>query len=144
MFKAMRPCPSLTETDALPPCWVHAPPTSAEPQPLAEVGGAWTQQGGSASFSVSDGQGRIALNISDTRASRLLAVATDAVAILTTVAVDRTGAGCYASVIGRQVGSDMYSARLWFEANGVVRLYALRNESALANSCLLYTSDAAD
>jgi len=43
----------------------------------AEVGGAWTHQGGSASFSVSDGQGRIALNISDTRASRLLSVATD-------------------------------------------------------------------
>ena len=103
----------------------------------AEVGGAWTHQGGSASFSVSDGQGRIALNISDTRASRLLSVATDDVEILTTVSVDRTGAGYYASVIGRQVGSDMYSARLRFEANGVVRLYALRNESALANSFVL-------
>src|SRR5665647_2303767 len=41
------------------------------------------------------------------------------------------------SVTGRQVGSDMYSARLRFEANGVVRLYALRNESALANSFVL-------
>lgn len=100
----------------------------------ADVGGTWTLSGGAAAFSVTGGQGRVALAPSHTRSARLGLTTTDAM-IRATVAADAVPAGgaATANVIGRQVGSSNYSARLRFEVGGNVRLYLLRDETALGS-----------
>ncbi|WP_188669082.1 PKD domain-containing protein, partial [Tersicoccus solisilvae] len=103
----------------------------------ATLGGPWTLQGGNAAFSVAGSAGQVSLKKGDTRTSRLQSVSTTSAEITAEMSADRTGAGFSWTLIGRQVSTDLYSARLKFEANGVVRLYVLRGETALANSFVL-------
>ncbi len=102
----------------------------------ADVGGAWSLSGGSAAFSVAGGKGLMRLAPADTRQATLAGVSvTDAVvrvAISSDVAASAAGAAT-ANVIGRQVGASTYAARVRFETNGQVRLYLLRDETALGS-----------
>ncbi|MEH0110276.1 PKD domain-containing protein [Tersicoccus sp. MR15.9] len=103
----------------------------------ATTGGPWALQGGNAAFSVANSAGQVSLNKGDTRAARLTSVTSTVAETTAEFSVDRTGAGFSWTLIGRQVGSDLYSARIKFEANGVARLYILHGETALANSYVL-------
>ncbi|WP_372966766.1 PKD domain-containing protein [Microbacterium sp.] len=105
----------------------------------ADVGGAWTTTGGSAAFSVGDGVGKFALAPAATREARLAAVSgTNTVTSLTLASSNATSGGAFNfTVNGRQVGSDTYSGRVKVEATGAIRLYLLRNETAIGNSVLL-------
>jgi trimeric autotransporter adhesin len=100
----------------------------------ADLGGAWTLQGGSAAYSVADGKGVVSLSKSSTRTARLGLSGTDAV-IRVSVAADQvsTGGAATATVIGRQVNASNYAARVRFETGGAVRLYLLRDEVALGS-----------
>ena len=55
----------------------------------------------------------------------------------TEFSVDKVVEGTYVAVVGRQVGTDYYVARLRMQADGQVRLYVLRNSSAIATSYLV-------
>lgn len=103
----------------------------------AETGGAWALQGASSSFAVSGGAGVVNLVKGDTRAARLSTVSAANTESQATFAIDRTGAGYYVGFIGRQVGSDTYSARIRFEDPGVVRLYILHGETPIGASYVL-------
>ncbi|MFH4347080.1 hypothetical protein WAJ13_21740, partial [Acinetobacter baumannii] len=48
-----------------------------------------------------------------------------------------TGAGYSWTLIGRQVASDNYSARVRFEAGNTMRVYILRGETAIGASYVL-------
>ncbi|WP_307377114.1 PKD domain-containing protein [Microbacterium sp. W4I20] len=108
--------------------------TTATGWGTADKGGAWTTSGGNASFSVTGSAGRIASNIYDTRGAMLNAVSSKNSDLLAKFTVDRTGAGYSWTLIGRQVGSDNYSARVRFEAGNTMRLYILRGETAIGTS----------
>lgn len=99
----------------------------------ADAGGAWTTTGGAAAFSVGGGKGIAALSPAFTREVRLNGVSSADSTVELTLASETASAGGVASatVIGRQVGSSMYSARMRFEANGQVRLYLMRDETLL-------------
>ncbi|WP_194762622.1 PKD domain-containing protein [Microbacterium sp. UFMG61] len=103
----------------------------------AEVGGAWTTSGGNASFSSTGTAGRIVSNIYDTRGAMLNSVSSKNSDLTVKFTVDRTGAGYSWTLIGRQVGSDNYSARVRFEAGNTMRLYILRGETAIGSSLVL-------
>lgn len=100
----------------------------------ADVGGAWALVGGSAAFSVADGHGRVTVAPSHTRIARLGLSQTD-VTIRVSVSSDAVAAGgaATANVVGRQVGSSNYAARLRFEVGGGVRMYLLRDETSLGS-----------
>ncbi|ROR80757.1 PKD repeat-containing protein [Plantibacter flavus] len=99
----------------------------------AATGGAWTVSGGNSSFSVANGTGKISLPASGTRTARLNAVSVTDVTVTTKITASAVadGGGVYASVIGRQVGSAFYSARVWLQANGAVRIQLLQGATAL-------------
>lgn len=105
----------------------------------AEVGGAWTTSGGAAAFSVGDGVGKISLAPAATREARLSGVSsTKTITSLTIASSSATNGGAFnLTVNGRQVGSDVYSGRVKIEANGAIRLYLLRNETAIGNSVVI-------
>lgn len=102
----------------------------------ADTGGAWTVSGGSAAFSVGGGQGTVTLSPGGTREARLSAVSSVSSVVDAEVSTDTASVGGTASatVIGRLVGSNAYSARVRFEPNGVVRLYLMRDESLLGGA----------
>ncbi|WP_404311372.1 PKD domain-containing protein [Agrococcus terreus] len=103
----------------------------------AQIGGAWTAVGGSAAFSVANGQGAIALAPSHTREARMALSSTSTVAeVEVSSSVASAGGTASATVIARQAGTSVYSARIRFEPNGVIRLYLLRDEVALGGVVL--------
>jgi PKD repeat protein len=114
----------------------------------ALTGGKWTDVGGSAAFSVADDTGIMTLAPSHSREARLSAVSTTSALSTLKLALQpgTAGAATNVTVIGRQVGADYYGGRVRFEADGSVRLYALRTETALANSFVLpgYTYQSGD
>ncbi|WP_284549728.1 PKD domain-containing protein [Aestuariimicrobium sp. T2.26MG-19.2B] len=106
----------------------------------ADVGGPWTLSGGSAAFSVSSGTGVITLAPSQNRVALVNSVSTTATLSQVDLVADPSttgGANPHVTVIGRQVGSSYYGGRVRFEATGALRLYALRDETALGSSYLL-------
>lgn len=105
----------------------------------ADVGGAWTTTGGAAAFSVADGVGRMALGVGQTREARLAGVSsTNTITSVTLSSSNATSGGAFnLTVNGRQVGSDVYSGRIKVESTGTIRLYLLRNETAIGNSVVL-------
>lgn len=113
--------------------------TAASSWGTADVGGSWTTTGGAAAFSVGDGVGKFALAPAATREARLAGVSgTQTVTSLTLASSNATNGGAFnLTVNGRQVGSDTYSGRVKVEANGAIRLYLLRNETAIGNSVVL-------
>ncbi|WP_431030830.1 PKD domain-containing protein [Plantibacter sp. RU18] len=110
--------------------------TAASGWGSAPVGGAWSLQGAATTYSVGDGSGIVNFAKLDTRAARLGAKFDDAITTAS-FSVDRTGPGYYVAVIGRQVGSNAYTARVRWEANGQVRLFLLKNETQIVDSKLL-------
>jgi PKD repeat protein len=132
------------------------PPDPGDPAPLAtdefdravtggwgasDLGGAWATTGGNAAFTVAAGNGTISLAPSQTREGRLAVSSTSAV-LDATFASDIASAGGTTSITlhGRTVGTSVYSARVRLEPAGVVRLYILRDETAIGNSFVLPTT----
>ncbi|WP_433675395.1 PKD domain-containing protein [Microbacterium gorillae] len=105
----------------------------------AAVGGRWLTSGGAAAFGVSDGRGRVALSPAQTRSVLLDGIATTDSISTVRASVDRASAGGVVSamVLGRVVGSAVYSARLRFEPGGTVRLYLLQGETPLGGKSIV-------
>jgi PKD repeat protein len=105
----------------------------------AAVGGRWLTSGGAAAFDVADGRGRIALSPGQTRSALLDGIATTDSISTVRVSVDRASAGGVVSgmVLGRVVGSSVYSARVRFEPGGTVRLYLLQGETPLGGKSIV-------
>ncbi|WP_225984189.1 PKD domain-containing protein [Epidermidibacterium keratini] len=102
----------------------------------ADLGGPWSIYGGSAAFAVANGAGTVTVAPADTREARLTGVSATSCVVETSFSSDSAAAGGATSVtvIGRRVGTNTYSARVRFEPNGVVRLYLLRDETALGGA----------
>lgn len=105
----------------------------------ADTGGPWTLSGTASAFSVAGGAGVVALGPGSTREARLAGVSTSNAVVTVRISADAAAAGGAASttVIGRLVGTSTYAARLRLEPGGVIRLYLLRDEVALAGSYVL-------
>lgn len=105
----------------------------------AAVGGRWLTNGGAAAFGVSDGRGQVALSPGQTRSVLLDGVSTTDSISTVRASVDRASAGGVVSgmVLGRVVGSAVYSARLRFEPGGTVRLYLLQGETPLGGKSIV-------
>jgi PKD repeat protein len=102
----------------------------------ADVGGAWTVGGGRTGFAVADGVGVLTLTPGVTRTARLNDVSTTAADVtavfgLSTVA---DGGGTTVTVVGRQVGTLLYSTRVVISATGAVRLQIMQGTTALASA----------
>lgn len=106
----------------------------------AEVGGAWTALGGAASFTTAGGKGVMTLAPGNTREARLAGVSGTNSVVDVEIASNVASAGGTTSVtvIGRQVGNSVYSARVRFEPAGVIRLYIMRDETLLGGA--IYTA----
>lgn len=100
-----------------------------------DVGPAWSTFYGNAAFSVGDGRGAIALAPSHTREVRMSTLSQSSAELELTFSSDQVSAGGTASVtvIGRQVGTNLYSTRVRLEPTGIVRLYLLYNETSLGS-----------
>jgi PKD repeat protein len=92
----------------------------------ADVGGDWTLRGASTRFSVAGSAGRLQIPVSTALYSDLNGVSSQSARLTAEFSLDKIAAGAYISLIGRQVGSDFYVARLVPQTNGQVRLYLLR------------------
>lgn len=106
----------------------------------ADVGGPWSLAGGSAAFGVTGGRGVIALAPSWTRMADLKGISGKDTTITTTFASDVVPAGTGAAsvtVAGRVVGASVYQSRVRFEPGGAVRLFILRDETALGGKSLV-------
>ncbi len=105
----------------------------------ADTGGPWTLSGTASAFSVAGGAGVVAIGPGSTREARLAGVSTSNAVVTVRISADAAAAGGAASttVIGRLVGTSTYAARLRLEPGGVIRLYLLRDEVALAGSYVL-------
>ncbi len=101
-------------------------------------GAAWSALGGAAAFSVADSAGTLTMSPSWTREARLAGVSESRARTETTFWSDVASVGGTTSVtlIGRQVGTSTYSARVRLEPNGLMRLYLLRDETLLGNQLL--------
>ena len=104
----------------------------------AEVGGAWTVRGWpTTSFSVSSSAGRMATVSGQSLYADLQGVKSVRTRATAEFSVDKVAEGMYVAVVGRQVGSDAYVARLVTSANGEARLYLLQNFTPLASALLV-------
>lgn len=128
---------SLTIT--APPAFDSFSRSAANGWGTATGNGTWVVSGGSAAFSVADGVGKISLAPSHTREALVPTVLAAGTLTETKVSSDQVadGAAGHVTVVGRMVGTNYYGGRVRFEPGGVVRVYALRNETALANSYVL-------
>lgn len=108
----------------------------------ADTGQAWMLSGGNASFSVAGGRGLVGLTPGANREASSLStsskssVTTVSIALSTLPKKGATGV----TLVGRRVGSSYYGGRLWLNADGTVRLYALRDETPLLDSSLVTSS----
>jgi PKD repeat protein len=112
----------------------------------AEIGGAWTVTGGSASIlSVRDGVGQVASGIGSTRTMMLNAVSTTSSDASLTFSLDKvpTGGGDYMRVISRQVGTASYQTQVWVKSTGQVTILQTESGTALKTTVvpgLAYTA----
>ncbi|MFZ4893545.1 PKD domain-containing protein [Plantibacter sp. Mn2098] len=99
----------------------------------ADVGGAWTPTASPSSFSVSGGKGVVTAPVGQTRAALLNGISVTDADVQATLSFDQgpTGGGNYASVIGRQVGSASYAARIWIRSNSGVQLQLMQGGTTL-------------
>lgn len=107
----------------------------------ADPGGSWSLFYGNAAFSVGDGTGQVSLKPSETREARLTSVSQQSAVASVKFSSDVASVGGTTSVtlIGRQVGSSVYSARVRLEPAGTVRLYLLRDEVLLGSQVVANT-----
>lgn len=100
----------------------------------AEAGGAWTPANNPSAFSLADGKAVITTPAGQTRATTLNGVSQTSSDSSVKVSFDQgpTGGGNYVSVIGRQVGSANYAARVWIRSNSGVQLQLLQGGTTLS------------
>lgn len=109
--------------------------TSTSGWGTAATGGTWTHVGTATDYRTGGGVAKQTItSAGSTRTSTLAAVSSTSADVAVTVNVDKaqTGSGTYVSVVGRQVGSTSYSARLRYLADGTVQLAAMRGATALS------------
>ncbi len=101
----------------------------------ADLGGAWTKSGGDAAFSVSSGKGRMSLQASFNREALLNAVSSTVSHVRVELSSDSAYNGGVQSftIIGRKTATGYYTARVRIES-GLLRLYIMRDETALVGS----------
>ena len=100
----------------------------------AQVGGTWTTSGTASRISV-DGQAGVHSMIANgTLGSYLAGVSRTTTEVRVRVGADKVpnGSGAFINVIGRSVGSEMYSARVRLQADGSVQLHATRSGTPLS------------
>ncbi|RWZ50892.1 PKD domain-containing protein [Labedella phragmitis] len=108
-------------------------------------GAPWTVGGGATGFSVSGGAGVITNGAGSTRSASLNTVSetsTDSTVSFVVPAL-ATGGGQYVTVVGRQVGSDKYSALVLLNPNGSLQLQVARGSTKLQTLTLPGTTYAA-
>ncbi|WP_448611584.1 PKD domain-containing protein [Geodermatophilus sp. URMC 60] len=90
----------------------------------AEVGGAWTIGGSTASPQVADGAGQISSGAGRESRASLAGVSQQEVAVQADITLPQaaTGGGSYISLAGRRIGTSDYRATLRFQASGLVDL----------------------
>jgi hypothetical protein len=88
-------------------------------------------------FSVTGGAGRLRLASSQTLAAELRGVTGTRRLTTATFSVDKVVEGLYVGLVGRQVGSDQYVARLRTQADGQARLFLLQNFNNVQASALV-------
>ena len=99
----------------------------------AVTGGAWKQSGHSGGTSVAGGVGVLASGKGQTRSMMLPSVSASSTDSTVSFRIDKapSGGGQFVSVVGRQVGADSYSARVWVHSNGVLQLQLQRGGTVL-------------
>jgi len=99
----------------------------------AETGGAWTPTNNPAAFGLSDGKAVVTSPVGQTRANLLGGVSQTSADVGVKLSFDQgpTGGGNFASVIGRQVGSANYAARVWIRSNSGVQLQLMQGGTTL-------------
>jgi PKD repeat protein len=104
----------------------------------ASPGGSWSVRGWPAtSFSVGGSAGRMATLSGQSLYADLQAVKSQRSRVTGEFSVDKLADGMYVALVGRQVGSDSYVARVVVSANGQARLYLLQNFNPLASALLV-------
>lgn len=106
---------------------------------IADTGAPWTVTGGSAAFTVADGAGTVTLAPSQTREARLNELSSTSAIVDTSFSSDvaSNGGTVSVSVIGRMIGSATYSGRVRLEPTGIIRVYALRDETPLGSGSVV-------
>lgn len=99
----------------------------------ADTGGAWTISGTAANFNVAGGVGTITTAAGVTRTASLKSVSSSNVDLTAKISLDKaaTGGGVYVGLVGRQVGAEAYTARLWFTAAGAVQVQILNGSTVV-------------
>ncbi|MDR6971731.1 PKD domain-containing protein [Leifsonia shinshuensis] len=107
--------------------------TSASGWGTADLGGAWTGAGSATAYTVGTGAGQIVGAAGSTKTELLNSVTSTNTNTTVQFTTDRTstGGGIYVSALGRVVGTAEYSARVWFQSNGVVQIQLLQGSTAL-------------
>jgi PKD repeat protein len=93
----------------------------------ADTGGAWTLRGGNTRFSVGGGVGKIVAPVNSTLYADLNTVSSSAARTTAEFSLDRIITANYVTVVGRQVGTSYYAARLRMASDGTAQLIVLRN-----------------
>jgi hypothetical protein len=104
----------------------------------ADVGGSWTSVGGAAALSVSGGQGVMTLARGSTRQARLDGFTTTDAVVSVSYSSNVASAGGAASLtlIGREVGTSWYGAIARLESGGMMRMFLVRDNTALGQFVL--------
>ncbi|MFG6492868.1 PKD domain-containing protein [Microbacterium sp. P03] len=103
----------------------------------ADQGGAWTVVGTPSRFAVAGGVGTVSVSTGQAQNINLAGVSSANTRVTAQFSVDKLVEGQYISVVGRQVGASQYILRARPEAGGGVRLYVLRDTTALGASFLV-------
>jgi PKD repeat protein len=100
---------------------------------IAGVGGTWTVAGSASAYQVSGGVGQQIVPPGSTKTSVLPSVNSTAVDLQVQFSTtnNATGGGIFVSVIGRDVGTTNYLARVWLTATGVVQLQLMQGSTIL-------------
>lgn len=107
--------------------------TSASGWGTADLGGAWTGAGAASAYAVGSGTGTIVGAAGSTKTELLGGISSTNTDTTVQFTTDRTstGGGIYVSTVGRSVGSQEYTARVWMQTNNVVQLQLLQGSTAL-------------
>ena len=97
----------------------------------ADAGGSWSiASGTAASFAVTGGAGQMTVRNSTGLRANLAAASGVNTRVTASFALDKIAAGQQITLIGRQVGSDTYNARVLIAGDGTVRIAIFRNQSS--------------
>ncbi|WP_164734575.1 PKD domain-containing protein [Microbacterium lemovicicum] len=96
----------------------------------ADQGGAWSVNLASR-FSVAGGVGKVAVTTGTSPVATLGSVSSSSARVTAEFSVDKLAEGQYVTVIGRQVGSAQYAARVRLAADGSVKLNMLEGSNGV-------------